>query len=266
GVRGRLPVQLGGAAGTLAALADRGIEALEALAAELDLAAPPLPWHTDRSIMAELASVLGTLAGIGAKVSWDVALMMQTEVGEAFEPAAPGRGGSSTLPHKRNPVAAAAVSSAHRQASALVSVVLGSMANEHERAVGGWQSEWQTLTSLLRLSGGVVANVGETVSGLEVDTDAMTANLGFTDGALHSERVVTALSPDIGRSKATEIVQRAAHRSAASGRPFADELGDEDAVIAHLSAPRLAELLDPVGYLGSVNEFIDRALATYRSS
>lgn len=264
-VRRRLPVQLGGAAGTLASLGERGTEVTEAMAAALELAAPPLPWHTNRTVVAELAAVLGMLAGIGSKIAWDVALLMQTEVAEAFEPAAPGRGGSSTLPHKRNPVAAAAVASAHRQASALVSVILGSMANEHERALGGWQAEWEPLGSLLRLAGGAVANVGETVAGLEVDARAMAQNLGLTGGVLLSERVVFALAPGVGRAEATRVVQEAAARSSASGRSFADELLDEPTVGSRLSRSDIDLLLDPRGYLGSNDAFIDRALAAYRS-
>ncbi|HXR54935.1 MAG TPA: 3-carboxy-cis,cis-muconate cycloisomerase [Acidimicrobiales bacterium] len=264
-VRRRLPVQLGGAAGTLASLGDRGTEVIGEMAASLELLAPPLPWHADRIIVAELASMLGLVAGVGSKIAWDVALMMQTEVAEAFEPPAPGRGGSSTLPHKRNPVAAAAVSSAHRQASALVSVILGAMANEHERALGGWQAEWETLTSLLRLAGGVAANVRETLTGLEVDTAAMSENLGLTGGVLLSERIALALSPAIGRAEATEVVQQAAARCRASGRSFADELLDEPSVNAHLSSSEVAGLLDPRGYLGSTEAFVDRALAAYRN-
>ena len=265
-VRRRLPVQLGGAAGTLASLGGRGTEVVGAMASTLELTVAPLPWHTDRTIVAELAATLGMLAGIGSKIAWDVALMMQTEVAEALEPSAPGRGGSSTLPQKRNPVAAAAVSSAHRQASALVSVILGGMANEHERALGGWQAEWETLSSLLRLAGGVVANVRETVAGVEVDTEAMSKNLSLTGGVLLSERVVVALAPAIGTAEATKVVREAAARCQGSGRSFADELSGVPSVSAHLSSADVAHLLEPRGYLGSTEVFIDRALAAYRSS
>lgn len=264
-VRRRLPVQLGGAAGTLASLGDRGPDVLAAMADSLELAVPPLPWHADRAIVAELAAALGLLAGIGSKIAWDVALMMQTEVGEAFEPSAPGRGGSSTLPYKRNPVAAAAVSSAHRQASVLVSVIFGGMANEHERALGGWQAEWETMTSLLRLAGGITDHVRETVAGLDVDAAAMSRNLGLTGGLLLSERVVLSLSPAVGRAEAVAAVRAAAARCATSGRSFADELLDDPSVKAHLATAELGELLDPGSYLGSTQVFIDRALDAYRN-
>ena len=160
---------------------------------------------------------------------------MQTEVGEALEPAAAGRGGSSTLPHKRNPVAAAAVAAAHRRAGALVSVMLGAMAQEHERAVGGWQAEWETLTDLLRAAGGVAAHVGQTLRGLEIDPAAMARNLGVTGGVLLSERIVLALAPSIGRAAATAAVQAAAARAATSGRGFAEELLEDPAVAGALA-------------------------------
>jgi len=262
----RLAVQLGGAAGTLASLGDAGTAILGALAEELGLAEPVLPWHTDRTRVAEVATALGLVSGTGAKIAWDVALMMQTEVGEVQEPGAPGRGGSSTLPHKRNPVGAAAVEAAERHATALVGILLAGMVQEHERAVGAWQAEWQALGSLLWLSGGIAARVRETVVGLEVSTDAMARNLARTGGVLLSERVVVALSPITGRETAVDAVRRAAERCPGSGRPFADELLDEPAVRDHLSAADVDGLLDPRGYLGSAERFVDRALAAYRSA
>jgi 3-carboxy-cis,cis-muconate cycloisomerase len=264
-VRARLPVQLGGAVGTLAALGDQGLAVLEAMAEDLGLIVPTIPWHTDRTVVVQLASALGLVAGTGAKIAWDVGLMMQSEVREAFEPRAKGRGGSSTLPQKRNPVGAAAVSSAHRQVSALVSVLFAAMANEHERAVGGWQVEWQTLTSLLRLAGGVAAQVAETIAGLEVDPGTMSANLAHSGDVLMSERVVLALAPAIGRSAATRAVEEAAERSRASGREFGEELA-ADPVAGPRLAGRLAELFEQAGYLGSADALIDRALARYRSA
>ncbi len=263
-VRSRLPVQLGGAAGTLASLGDRGPEVVQVMADELGLVTPAMPWHTNRVVMAEVAAVLGTLAGVGAKVARDVALMMQTEVGEAFEPAAPGRGGSSTLPHKRNPVGSSAVLTAHRRAGALVAVMLDAMDDEHERGVGGWQSEWETLTSLLRLAGGVAAQLREVLSGLEVDPEAMATNLTLTAGVLLSERVVLALAPAMGRAAATGAVQEAAARASRGTRSFADELIGDPAIAQHLDASDLDRLLDPRGYLGATDAFIDRALRAYR--
>lgn len=262
----RLAVQLGGAAGTLASLGAAGPEVLRSLAHDLGLAEPVLPWHTDRTRVAEVASALGLVAGTGAKIAFDVALMMQTEIAEVQEPAAPGRGGSSTLPHKRNPVGAAAVGAAERHATSLVGLLLAGMVQEHERAVGAWQAEWQALGSLLRLAGGIAARVRETVVGLEVSAEAMARNLSQSGGLLLSERVVIALAPAAGRDAAHGAVQRAGERCSASGRSFADELLAEPAVRDHLSAAEVAELLDPLGYLGSAELFVDRALAAYRSA
>jgi 3-carboxy-cis,cis-muconate cycloisomerase len=234
------------------------------MAAELGLATAPLPWHTNRTVVVELGAALGLVAGTGAKVALDVALLMQTEVGEAFEPAAPGRGASSALPQKRNPVGAAAVSSAHRQASALISVLFAGMANEHERALGGWQAEWETLTALLRLAGGVASSVAETVGGLEIDTGAMSANLALTGGILMSERVVGALTPALGHDRATSAVAAAAARARSSGRPFGSELAEDEVIGLELTTAEITRLLSPSGYLGSTATFIERALAAYR--
>lgn len=262
--RGQLGVELGGAVGTLASLGGDGPAVAAGVAAALGLAVPPVPWHTDRTSIAQLAAALGVVAGAGAKVALDIALLMQTEVGEALEPAAAGRGGSSTLPHKRNPVAAAAVAAAHRRAGALVSVMLGAMAQEHERAVGGWQAEWETLTDLLRAAGGVAAHVRQTLRGLEIDPAAMARNLGVTGGVLLSERIVLALAPSIGRAAATAAVQAAAARAATSGRGFAEELLEDPAVAGELTKERVDALLEPRGYLGAADVFIDRALDAHR--
>jgi len=262
----RLATQLGGAAGTLASLGPAGPAVLGALSQALGLAEPVLAWHTDRTRVADIATALGMVSGAGAKIAWDVALLMQTEVGEVEEPAAPGRGGSSTLPHKRNPVGAAAVGAAQRHATALVGLLLAGMVQDHERAVGAWQAEWQALGSLLRAAGGIAARVRETVVGLEVFPDAMARNLGQTGGVLLSERVVLALAPTLGREAALLAVQGAGERYQSGNESFADELLADPAVRGQLSAADVARLLDPTDYLGSAELFVDRALAAYRSA
>jgi 3-carboxy-cis,cis-muconate cycloisomerase len=266
GVGPRLAVQLGGAAGTLASLGDAGPVVLRALSEALCLAEPVLPWHTDRTRVVEIATALGLVSGAGGKVAWDVALMMQTEVDEVREPRAPGRGGSSTLPHKRNPVGAAAVGAAERQAAAVVGMLLAGMVQEHERAVGAWQAEWQAIGALLRLAGGIAARVRETVVGLDVSPETMARNLALTGGVLLSERVVLALSPSLGRPAALAAVQGAGDRCVAPGASFADELLADPAISGQLSATDVTRLLDPAGYLGSAERFVDRALAAYRSA
>ncbi|MGH9068192.1 MAG: class-II fumarase/aspartase family protein [Acidimicrobiales bacterium] len=262
-VRSRLAAQLGGAAGTLASLGAEGPAVMARFAAHLGLAEPVLVWHTARQRVAELASALAIAAGTAAKIAGDVALLMQAEVGEVAEPAAPGRGVSSTLPHKRNPVAAAAVGAAARQAYALVPVLLSALGAEHQRALSAWPAEWGALTELLALAGGAVARTRETVAGLEVHPEAMAANLARTGGAVMAERISLALAPILGRQAAKDAVAGVAARAASSGRSLAEELGDDPAVVGAFGPGRLPGLLDPAGYLGATDAWIDRALAAH---
>jgi 3-carboxy-cis,cis-muconate cycloisomerase len=257
----RLAVELGGAAGTLASLGPDGPAVVAGVARRLGLAEPLLPWHTDRTRIADIAAVLGQVAGVAGKIAIDVALLTQTEVAEAFEPAGPGRGGSSTLPHKRNPVGAASAAAAARRAHALVGVLYGAMVQEHERAVGAWQAEWPALTELLQLAGGAVAHMREVVGGLELDTERMRANLDLTRGAVLAERAALRLTPDLGRARARQLVEEASARAAKQATSLRDEL----AASSPLDAPALDELFDPAGYLGATPSFIDAALAAYRS-
>jgi 3-carboxy-cis,cis-muconate cycloisomerase len=198
----RLAVQLGGAAGTLAAFGGEGPEVVRRLSARLGLAEPVLPWHTNRVRVADVASALGMVVGAAAKVSLDVALLMQTEVGEAAEPRP---GGSSTMPHKRNPVGAATVGAAARRAPALVSVVLAAMVQEHERALGGWQAEWQTLTELLRLAGGAAGRARETAAGLDVHVERMGDNVGM----LSAKDIGALVDPSGSIGTSDALVERA---------------------------------------------------------
>jgi 3-carboxy-cis,cis-muconate cycloisomerase len=267
-----LAAQLGGAAGTLASLGDAGPEVVARFAAHLGLAEPPLPWHTARQRVAALAGALGTAAGTAAKIAGDVALLMQTEVAEVAEPEAPGRGGSSTLPHKRNPVGAASVGAAARQAVALVPVLLGSLVAEHQRPVGAWQAEWETLPRLLALAGSAVEHTARTVQGLTVDPAAMAANLNRTHGALMAERVSLALAAkvdgkhQVGRPAAKAALEQATDAARSSGQDLADALATHPLAGRLLSAFEIGTLLDPAGYLGATGTWIDRALAAHRQT
>jgi 3-carboxy-cis,cis-muconate cycloisomerase len=254
----RLAVQLGGAAGTLASLGDRGVEVMAEMARELGLAEPVLPWHTIRSRPAELAGALGTACGVVAKVARDITLMAQTEVAEVAERAS---GGSSTMPHKRNPVAAISAAACAAQAPGLVATLLGAMAHEHERAAGSWHAEWRPLTELLRSAGSAAAWLRTSLEGLQIDADAMRANLDITGGLILAERVSTELAPELGRLEAHEAVQRAAAESADGG--FGTALARQPEIRDRIPEERLAELLDPGGYLGSTDIFIDRALKAH---
>ncbi len=256
-----LVIQLGGAAGTLASLGDRGIEVAEAMASELDLACPALPWHGTRDRVAELATFLGLLTGSLGKMARDWSLLMQTEIGEALEPAGEGKGGSSTMPHKRNPVAAAVVLSAATRAPALVATMLAGMVQEHERGLGGWHAEWETLPELAVLASGALRITLETIRGLDVDPGRMRANLDLTRGLIMAEAVQMALGARIGRQQAHGLIERASKRAVAEGRHLKDALLAEPEITAHLSAADLDRLLDPLTYTGTAQTMIDRALA-----
>lgn len=255
-----LALQLGGAAGTLAALEPDGLALARDLARELGLREPLVPWHAARGRIAELACALGVTAGALGKIALDLALLEQTEVGELRERVTPGRGGSSTLPQKRNPVGAAAALACAKRVPGLVGSILGAMPQEHERAVGGWQAEWETLPEIFRLTGAAAAHLGVTLRGLEVDAARMRANLAATGGAIAAERVSLALAPRLGRLAAQELVEAACRRDG----PLRDALAAEPRIAAELDARRIDELLDPTRHLGAAGELTDRALAAWR--
>ena len=261
-----LALQFGGAAGTLASLGDKGGAVARALAHELDLPLPALPWHTQRDRVAEAATVLGLLTGTLGKIARDISLQMQTEIGELAEPAGAGKGGSSTMPHKRNPVGCAAVLTAAARVPGLVATVLAGMVQEHERALGGWQAEWDALPDIARLAAGALANVTEIVEGLEVDTARLAANLNVTHGLILGEAVMLALGDAIGRLDAHHLVERASKEAVRSARPLRDVLAEDAHVTAHLSAGRLDALLDPANYVGSARQFVDAVLAAFDAS
>jgi 3-carboxy-cis,cis-muconate cycloisomerase len=261
--RARLAAQLGGAAGTLASLDAAGLDVLAAYADELGLDEPVVAWHTIRTRPAELAAALGSAAGVIAKVGRDVVLLAQTEVGEVRE-GVPGRGGSSTLPHKRNPVAAISAVASAMRAPGLVATLLGAMAHEHERAAGPWHAEWRPLCELLEAVGSAAAWLRDCLEHLEVDAERMRANLELTHGALLAERVTTALAPALGRHAAHELVQAAAQEAFASERPLGEVLAADGEVTAHVDRDEIARLLDPAGYLGATDALIDRALHAHR--
>jgi 3-carboxy-cis,cis-muconate cycloisomerase len=261
-----LVLQFGGAAGSLAALGDKGIAVAAALAEELKLVLPDSPWHTQRDRVAELATELGLLVGSLGKIARDVSLMMQTEIGEAFEPHAPGRGGSSTMPHKRNPVDSAVVLAAALRAPALVSTVLTSMVQEHERGLGGWHAEWETLPQLCELCSGALDRVNDTVAGLDIDAERMRENLAATHGLIFAEAVTMALGRHIGRMPAYQLVEGACRRAVEEKRPLREVLNTESNVTAHLPGSELDRLFDPSNYLGSAVQIVDRVLAQHRDT
>lgn len=257
-------LQLGGAAGTLAALGEKGLVVAEALAAELKLSLPATPWHGARDRVVELGTVLALLTGTLGKMARDIALLMQTDVAEAFEPAGEGKGGSSTMPHKRNPVAAAAVLAAATCVPHLAGSLLSGMAQEHERGLGGWHAEWQVLPELVQLSAGALAHMAEVAGGLEVKPEQMRANLDTTNGLIMAEAVAMALGARLGKQDAHHLIEAASKRAVAGKRHLRDVLAEDKAVMQHLKRDELDTLFDPLGYTGVATTLIDRVLAARR--
>src|SRR5882757_6816750 len=263
--REALMLQFGGAAGTLAALGDRGLEVADRLAALLDLPLPEAPWHSHRDRLAEVASAFAILTGSCGKIARDVSLLMQTEVAEAFEPAAPGRGGSSTMPHKRNPTAAAAALAAATIAPNLLATIMAAQVQEHERALGGWQAEWPTFPALALVTSGAVNAIVDIAQGLEVDSERMRVNLGGTHGLIMAEAVSFALGAKLGKPEAHKIVEEASRKALAAKRDLQEVLGEDDRVMLSLSVGELAKLFEPMSYQGSAQTFVDRIIGSLQA-
>ncbi|HZA52484.1 MAG TPA: lyase family protein, partial [Myxococcaceae bacterium] len=262
--RRALALQLGSAVGTLDGVGPRALEVAALLAESLRLELPDLPWHAHRDRLAEVATTLGLLVGTLGKIATDVALLMQTEVGEAFEPTAPGRGGSSSMPQKRNPVGSAVARAAALRVPGLVSVMLASMPQEHERGLGGWHAEWETLPEIAKLAAGALEQVNQVLEGLQVDEARMRRNLELTQGAIQAAAVAAALAQQLGRQQAHERVAEAARRAATQGRPLREVLAEDRAILAALPVSELDRLLDPRHALGVSDALVDRALAARR--
>jgi 3-carboxy-cis,cis-muconate cycloisomerase len=257
-----LALQFGGAAGTLAALGDKGLAVAERLAKELKLPLPEAPWHSHRDRIAEAASVLAIVSGTCGKIARDVSLMMQTDVSEAFEPSGEGRGGSSTMPHKRNPVAAASALAAATMAPNLAATIFAAQVQEHERSAGAWHAEWPTLPTLLLVTSGALAAIVEIAEGMEVDVARMRANLDATDGLIMAEAIAFALAEKIGKSEAHRLVEAASKQAVAERKHLRDVLVRNGEVTARLSADRIAKLMEPLTYQGASQALIDRLLAS----
>ncbi len=260
--REALVLQFGGAAGTLAALRDRGLEVAERLAALLDLPLPEAPWHSHRDRLAEVASAFAILTGTCGKIARDVSLLMQTEVAEAFEPSAPGRGGSSTMPHKRNPTLAAAALAAATIAPNLLATVLAAQVQEHERALGGWQAEWPTFPALALVTSGALAAIVDIAQGLEIDGERMRVNLARTQGLIMAEAVSFALASKLGKHEAHRIVEEASRKAAAAKRDLQEVVSEDDRVKLNLSVGEIAKLFEPMSYQGAAQTFIDRIVGS----
>jgi 3-carboxy-cis,cis-muconate cycloisomerase len=260
-----LVLQFGGASGTLAALGAQALPIAQALAEELQLSLPEQPWHTQRDRLVEFGAVLGLIAGSLGKLGRDVSLLMQTEAAEVFEPAAPGKGGSSTMPHKRNPVGAAVLIGAATRVPGLLSTLFSAMPQEHERSLGLWHAEWETLPEICCLVSGALQQARLLADGLEVDAARMARNLELTQGLVLAEAVSIVLAQRVGRDAAHHLLEQCCKRAVAEQRHLRAVLADEPGVSAELSASELDDLLNPAHYLGQAQTWVERAVAEHNA-
>lgn len=256
-----LVLQFGGAAGTLASLKEQGITVAQALANALELHQADTPWHSQRDRLLETAAWFAGVAGTLGKFASDFSLLMQTEVAEVGEPIAEGRGGSSTMPHKRNPVSCAAILTANTRIPGLMATMYASQNQQHERALGGWQAEWEVLPQLITLAGGVMQTSLELLNGMQVNTVKMRANLDITHGLIMAESVTLALAEFMGKQPAHHLVEQLCHRALDENQPLAALLAENPQVTPYLSLTQIEHLLDPQHALGSNDAFIRQVLA-----
>jgi 3-carboxy-cis,cis-muconate cycloisomerase len=262
-------LQFGGATGTRAALGGRGDAVAAAMAARLALAEPAISWHGSRDRIARLGAELALLAGAMARIGRDLSLLMQSEVAEAFEPSGEGRGGSSAMPHKRNPVGSMLALQAGLRAPGLAATLLGQQAGEHERGLGTWQADWWTIGGLVDAAGSGLAAIAEVLEGLQVDPAAMMANLERTQGFVFAEAVTIELAGVLGKPAAQALMERVCRDAANHGRPLRDALAEvlaRDATMAEaLPLEALDRLFDPAAQTGDSPAMIDRVLAEWQS-
>jgi len=255
-----LVLQFGGASGTLASLADKGTAVARALAEELGLSCPEAPWHTHRDRLANLVCCCGVLTGSLGKIARDISLLMQSEVAEVAEPGGEGRGGSSTMPHKRNPIACALALAAAERVPGLVASFLSAMVQEHERAVGGWQSEWPTVASIVQSTGSAAASLAELAEGLLVDPARMRQNIANTKGLIFAERAMMLLAAQLGRDVAHKLLEDTIQKSLTQNKDLSALLAELPEVSSRLNRSALDQLEIPEQYLGSAEEFREALL------
>ncbi len=253
--------EFGGAAGTLSSLGKRGLEVQAELMKELGLGQPEIAWHTVRDRIAEVGCFLGLVTGVCGKIAFDVKLMMQTEVEEVYEPFHEGRGSSSTMPQKRNPISSVYITATTALVRQHVAALLDAMVEDHERATGPWEIEWIAVPEIFSLAAGALAQTRFMVSGLQVDEKKMRSNLDITRGLIVSEAVMMGLGPHIGRQYAHDLVYDICRQVVATGRTLLDLLAENKEVAKHLDRPALEKLCDPANYLGQAGEMVDRVLA-----
>jgi 3-carboxy-cis,cis-muconate cycloisomerase len=256
-----LVLQFGGASGTLAALGSQGVEVERRMAEKLGLGFPDAPWHANRDRLASVVVACGVVTGCLGKMARDISLLMQEEVGEASEAASDGRGGSSTMPQKRNPIACALTLASANRVPGLAAAFLASMVQEHERAVGGWQSEASTVAAVIQATGLAAASMAEAAEGLEVNKTRMRENIAATRGTVFAERAVMLLGSKLGRAEAHKLVAEAARKSNAEKRRFVEVLGEMPEVARLIDVETLRRLDTPEEYLGAAEEFRRRLVS-----
>ena len=252
--------QLGGAVGSLASLQTQGTAVIHAFAAQLHLTVPNCTWHGERDRIVEIASVLAMVTGNLGKMARDWSLMMQTEIAEVFEPVAKGRGGSSTMPHKRNPVAAASVLAAANRVPVLMSSLYQSMVQEHERSLGGWHAEWLALPEIFQLCAGALERTLDVLQGMQVNAENMQRNLDCTQGLIMAEAVMMALAPHMGRLQAHHVIEAACKMAVEKGVHLKEVITEIDSVKTYFSATQISEIFKPASYLGNIQDQIDAVL------
>ena len=252
--------QFGGAAGTLASLGKEGLAVRAALMRELGLAEPAITWHVARDGLTEAVLFTGLVTGSLAKIATDVMLMMATELGEAFEPFEHGRGGSSTMPQKRNPISSELIVACAKVVRQHGALMLDAMVQDFERATGPWHAEWIALPESFLATAGALRQSKLMLAGLTIDAERMSKNLGMTSGLIVAEAVMMGLAPRLGRQVAHDVVYDACRAAAESGRPLIELLISDPKVGPHFTRPELERLLDPRNYLGSAGAMVDRSL------
>jgi len=262
-------IQFGGAAGTRAALGGAGDAVAGALAARLELADPGIAWHATRDRVGRLGAELALAAGALAHIGRDLSLLMQGEVGEVFEPSGEGRGGSSAMPHKRNPVGSMLALQAGLRAPGLAATLLAQQAGEHERGLGTWQADWWTLGGLFECAGSAAAAIGETLDGLRVDAAAMRTNLQRTRGFVHAEAVTVALAATLGRPQAQALMEQVCTEALERGIELSEALDallqTDPTLVGAVPADVRARLFDPAAQQGDAGAMIDRTIAAWRA-
>ena len=253
--------EFGGAAGTLSSLGGRGLDVQAELMKELKLGQPAIAWHTVRDTIAEVGCFLGLVTGTCGKIALDIKLMMQTEVEEVYEPFYEGRGSSSTMPQKRNPISSVYITALTAVVRQHVAALLDAMVEDHERATGPWEIEWLVLPEIFTLAAGALAQTKFVLTGLQVDDKRMRANLDITKGLIVSEAVMMGLGPHLGRQYAHDLVYDICRKVVATGRPLADLLAENAEITKYLDRAALKRLCDPANYLGEAGAMVDRVLA-----